>query len=540
MASCLGLYLENNIIKYAKVSKSNDALKVESFGIKFYENLEECIKQIVDETYSYKDTICINTSDEMFNKIEVFSLLSKKDIENIIKTEFEDICYQKDLNEKTYEKRYVLSNNDSNSEKIKVTHIAVPKTSILQRKNYFNNLKISAMFPIGVSIANLVQTEKKENNIIVNIEKNTTISTVTNNVVSDVNVLNIGSEKIIENINQKENSYSKAYEICKNTTIYTENDKDLQYEENEYLEDIMPTLFEIVSKVRELVENSIEKIDNIYITGTAAVINNIDIYFQDYLKDIHCEILKPNFISNAVKINIKDYIEVNSAISIALEGLNKNTNINFLKGETTKNFQELLKQDVRFSKPSEILQQFEDIIQKHSSVYNSFTYTVCLLAVSYILGTCIINNKLNKKGTLTDESIEQTNQKISQVQSYDRNFNDQITLYQNLISNIENLNNNNLENKRFKNTIPNLLNNIMAVIPAGVQLISIENTSDAHIVIIAKTLDTEQMAYFKTKIKTEEILKNVVSDTGTWIRTTNKKGRIVEDYLKVTIEGELP
>ena len=38
-------------------------------------------------------------------------------------------------------------------------------------------------------------------------------------LISDVNVLNIGSEKIIENINQKENSYSKAYEICKNTTI---------------------------------------------------------------------------------------------------------------------------------------------------------------------------------------------------------------------------------------------------------------------------------------------------------------------------------
>ena len=50
MASCLGLFLENNLIKYAKVSKSNDAIKVESFGIKFYEDVEECIKQIVEET----------------------------------------------------------------------------------------------------------------------------------------------------------------------------------------------------------------------------------------------------------------------------------------------------------------------------------------------------------------------------------------------------------------------------------------------------------------------------------------------------------
>ena len=32
MLSCLGLYIEPNIIKYAKVSKEKDTLKVESFG----------------------------------------------------------------------------------------------------------------------------------------------------------------------------------------------------------------------------------------------------------------------------------------------------------------------------------------------------------------------------------------------------------------------------------------------------------------------------------------------------------------------------
>lgn len=530
MASCLGLYIENNLIKYAKVSKNNDALKVESFGIKFYEDIEECIKQIVEETYSYKDAISVNVTDEMFNEFEVFSLLSKKDIESVIKTEFEDICYQKDLNEKAYEKRYVLSGDDGNTEKVKVTHIAVPKTTILQRKNYFNNFKISSMNPLGISIGNLVQTEKKENNIVVNIEKNTIISTVTNNTISNIKILNIGSGKILENISQKENSYSKAYEICKNTTIYTENDKDLQYEENEYLEDIMPTLFEIVSEVRNLVENSMEKIDNVYITGTAAVINNIDIYFQDYLKDIHCEILKPNFINNIAKINIRDYIEVNSAISIALEGLNKNSNINFLKGEKNKNFQDLLKQDVKFSKPSEVFQQVENAIQKYNAPFNIFVYTVCLLSITYFFGACIINSKLNNKNELAESSINETNKRISQVQTYNRNFNDQITLYQNLISNIENLNNSNSEDKRFKNTIPNLLNNIMAVIPTGVQLMSIENTSDTHIVIKAKTPEPEQMAYFKTKIKNEGILEKVVSDTGT----------MQGGSLTATIEGELP
>ena len=49
-------------------------------------------------------------------------------------------------------------------------------------------------------------------------------------------------------------------------------------------------------------------------------------------------------------------------------------------------------------------------------------------------------------------------------------------------------------------------------------------------VIKAKSKYYEQIAYFKTKLKTEEILENVVSDTG------SASG----GYLSVTIEGELP
>ena len=98
MASCLGLYIENNLIKYAKVSKNNEAIKVESFGIKFYENLQETINQIIEETYSFKSLISINASEEIYNKIEVFSMLNRKDIEGVIKTEFEDICSQRDFN----------------------------------------------------------------------------------------------------------------------------------------------------------------------------------------------------------------------------------------------------------------------------------------------------------------------------------------------------------------------------------------------------------------------------------------------------------
>ena len=67
MASCLGIYIENNLIKYAKVSKERDQIKVEAFGIKFYDNLDQTISQIVEETYSYKTPIIVKLSEEIYN-----------------------------------------------------------------------------------------------------------------------------------------------------------------------------------------------------------------------------------------------------------------------------------------------------------------------------------------------------------------------------------------------------------------------------------------------------------------------------------------
>ena len=57
MTSCLGIFIEPNIIKYAKISKDHDNLRVESFGIKFYDKIGEAINQIISDTYSFKTPI---------------------------------------------------------------------------------------------------------------------------------------------------------------------------------------------------------------------------------------------------------------------------------------------------------------------------------------------------------------------------------------------------------------------------------------------------------------------------------------------------
>ena len=86
------------------------------------------------------------------------------------------------------------------------------------------------------------------------------------------------------------------------------------------------------------------------------------------------------------------------------------------------------------------------------------------------------------------------------------------------------------DQNKTKNAIPNLLNQIMSIVPENVQLTSIENTSSTHVVINAQSNKYEQLGYLKAKIKTDVILTNVISTAG------QKDNNVVT----VKIEGDLP
>ena len=123
MSSCLGIYIESNVIKYAKVTKEREILKVESFGIKFYNKIGDTINQIISETFSFNIPISINLSEEIYNYFHMFSLLNKNDLKKAIDTEFESFCYDKKLNKNAFETRYALSNELDDRDKIRVIHV---------------------------------------------------------------------------------------------------------------------------------------------------------------------------------------------------------------------------------------------------------------------------------------------------------------------------------------------------------------------------------------------------------------------------------
>lgn len=551
MASCLGLYIESNVIKYAKVTKEREALKIESFGMKFYEKLGDAVKQIISETFSYKTPITVNLSEDMYNYFYMFSMLNKNDLKKAIETEFESYCYDKSVNKNAFEGRYALANTIDDKDKIKVIYVSANKAVITKNTQLTDDTKASNVTPIGTSIANVVSIKPKENILIVNIEEKTTITTIVNQKIYEVNKLEEGAGEILEKINIKENSFSKAYEICKNSTIYTMEGKELQDEENEYLDDIMPTLYKIAEQVKDYVTNTTIKFDKIYITGTMSAVNNIDLYFQEFFSTEKCEILKPYFVTENIKINIKDYIEVNSAIALALQGLGYGIkNMNFASPGLIGKLQELMKIEVGGSKnkkgtskaaskvTSKINFKFslDDLKRKLDATERWLLRAaggILILTLIYSGFSIYINNALSDKLAEVQEVEEYTRQQIAQAQDEKRKIDTLASTYQGMSDNLRRINKEIEDDLKSKDIIPNLLIQLQSIIPAGVQVTKIEqltNEPDSKKVkIVAQAQKYEQLGYFKAKMKEDNILRDVVSTEPTPNGT----------YLSIEIEGDL-
>ena len=545
MPSCLGLYIENNLIKYAKVTKEHDLIKVDSFGVKFYDNIGDSINQIVSETFSYKTPISINLSEEMYQYFYFFNLLNKNDLKKAIETEFDSYCYDKGYNRNALETRYALVPDMQNAEKIKAIYISTNKAEINRKLQELEGNNVTQILPLPMCISNIMEVKEKENVIIVNMEDKTTITTIINQNIYSVDRIEAGTDTILNSISEKENSYAKAYEICKNTTIYTMEGKELlQEEENLYLEDIMPTLYSIVQKVKEFTETSLNRIDKIYITGTGCIINNVDLYFQEYFPSIKCEILKPYFINNNIKINIKDYIEVNSAIALAMQGIGYGIkNLNFKKPSLADQLPDWMKIEIGSKKSKKVesnklnkkINFALDLKGQLDNTEKWLLRTIMGLVsfiIIYIAITTFLKVQTNNKLLEVDDVRNDTSKQIELASQDIQTLNNKASNYEKMTESLKNYSDEVATNLKVKNVIPMLLTRIMNVIPEGVTITAIENTSESHIIINAQSADYDLLGFFKGSLIVEGILSpsTVVSTSG-----------VKQDGLvKIVIEGDMP
>ena len=536
MASCLGLYIESNIIKYAKVTKEREVLKVDSFGVKFYDKLGPAINQIVSETYSFKTPISINLSEEVYQYFYFFSLLNKKDLDKAVETEFESYCTEKGYNRNALETRFALVPDLEDTEKIKAIYVSVNKAEISKKMQDLSGNYVANIVPLPMCISNIVEVKERENIAIVNLEDRTTVTTIIKGQIYNITRIEEGMGGILSNISLRENSYSKAYEICKNTTIYTADTTDLQMDENDYLEEMMPTLYNVVQKVREVVDSSVNKIDKIYLTGTGIIINNLDLYFQEYFSNIRCEILKPYFIPENLRLNIKDYIEANSAMALAMQGLGYGLKtINFKKQKIGDKLPEGLKLPKINSDGKDKLSLNTDWKEKLDVVEKGLVRTAaaCLMfLIVYSAGTIVLNNGLNIKSKEADDVKEDTVKQINLVSADIKALNNKTSDYEQVTKNLKSYSEKSESDLKAKNAIPLLLASIQKYIPKGVTVTSIENTTGSHVVINVQSEDYDLLGFFKGTLGANEVLRpsSIISTNGV------KQNGVV----KVVIEGDLP
>ena len=536
MQKCLGIYIENNLIKYAKVSKERDKTTVESFGIRFFQNLSEELKKVVEETYSFNTPISINLANEKYLYFDIFALLNKRDVERTVQTEFENFCEEKKYNRNAFEMKYALMPNKDDAEKIRALNVFINTIELNSQMEPLEKFRLTKVMPISIAIGNIARLNKKENQLIVNMEETTTVTTIYENQIYNVDTIEIGSKEVLESINKLENSYSKAYEICKNTTIYTAESEDLG-EEQPYLQYIMPTVFKIAEEVQNIVKNQTGKIHTIYLTGTLASINNIDLYFQEFFPDIDCKILKPNLIDETVtKINIKEYVEVNSAIALATAGLDEGIQeLNFRKAKTGDKLAKLLTvelpngKEIKLGKGN-ISTDLSGKLDAGEAWMVRAIAAILLIIIIYCVFSKLLSNMMIEKENEINNLIASEKMQISNIETDITSLDSKSEKYEKLIAELKRAHEKISDIAARRNSIPNLLNQIMYRIPEQVQVISIKNSRDKIIEINATSNDYDQLGYFISVIKTQKILKNVVSSSG--VKS--------DGMITVTIEGELP
>ena len=316
MASALGIFIDRNIIKYAKLDGTKDKLKVESYGMKYGENHKELLNQIIEETNSSKNNVVINATEIHYEETSIFSMLKKKDYDKAVEVAYEEIIEKQKMRPELLEYGYILSKNPADSEKLHVLLGIQEKVAMETRANLFGqNVMLYSQMPIGISISNVYGSPLPA--LIVNIEEETYITEVYDSEPVKVTRIPTGTRNIINTINSEENSISKSYEVLRNMVLPTDDMDQISFEGNEYAPIIVSEIMKIVSEIKSVMKKRPGIYKKIYISGTGATISNL----EKLIDDVECDILRPAGIEGQKKVAVKEYVDVNSAIALACEAL---------------------------------------------------------------------------------------------------------------------------------------------------------------------------------------------------------------------------
>ena len=533
MQSSLGIFVGERVIKYAKISKEkNNNFKLDAHGVVFPEgDITDEINKIVIETASTRVPISIKVENEQYSHFDVFGLLDEKALRSAAQSEFEIFCDENDMAYDELASRFYIYSGKEGEERRKVLYVSTNEKKLNEQMKKYAVGDLKCVMPLPLSVMNLLEISSSDRIAIVNIEESTDITIISDGEIFDVQKLDIGLGAILDRINETENSMSESYTAYKNAII-SNKDIPVEGDENPYVGDIMPILNRIAKDVKSVLDGLLYSVDKVYLTGSGALLNNIDIYFQEILPNVKCEILKPFLAeSGSLKVSMTDYVEASSPMSLALSqlGVGMFKDLNFRgkvkiaaaqKAKVSGGGKGIASTQVDLGGP---LDASEKMLLRGIAC-------VLVAIISYMGYNIALNREITQKNEEYTLAEKKMNQEMERMDADITVLTGKATQYKQLTESLQEMSRKDVEGEEEKRLkIPDLLWNIMNCIPERANIVSIENDENNHMIINVESMEYDAIGYFKSQLMFEEILTNVKSTAGIKI----------DGFIQVTIEGDL-
>lgn len=532
MGACLGVYIGEKIIKYAKLEQDSKTNKISlsSYGTKYVSgNSDAEIADIIAQTGSANSALSVSLKGSYLIETEILKQLKSYDVESVVELEVSDSAVQKGLNDKLLEHRYALVDSSVSPSNVHALIEVANRTDVDKYINNENFKKLEGLYPIEYVLNKI--TTKQEDYVLVNVDEETSLIFVSNNMPVAIKKLDINMKSILDELAVQEGSYARACDLCRTINVLSDERLDSKLEAI-----IEPVVQDLLNRVKNEIEESNFKPNRIVINGLINLFINIEMLFEQFL-GIDAEKLKPSFLNlDEATVNISEVIESNEAIALANEGLKNNIkSMNFAKGFVVDNKPKLdfnLKElfSKKDGKNVTVLPNID--VKKVEKVLLFANLTAASLLVGYGTFSAIYNNSMNNLAASIEENIatikDETGKVNNDISHINKNrdkyneYNDYITTTVQKIR----------EGKIGKYTtynVANFMQKIAKYIPTNVQLESIASNDNKTVTIVAKSKSYAELGYFVAQLKLKGILENV--STG-----TVEHGK----YITVTIGGDLP
>lgn len=515
MASCLGIYLDNNIVKYAKLSLDNGkTVNVQKYGLKFTgDNHDQVISQIILETESQNIPVVLNPIDDLYYTSYVYEQVKNNSyVSDIMKLEFEAWCEKNAKSPDKYSYVYFLSDyKNSENRRMALLNITL-KDSINSEIRMVNSL--SQIMPAKPIVKRIV-SDDEENYILINIDTKLSITVVINKKIVEFKVYDFGMKQVLDDFTRNLGSYEKAFQACKQINVYTEgestNDPNLE-------QIIEPILQQILKECQVEVNKYAGSISKVFLTGVGTSFTNVDLLFSQFL-DTKASIIKPFFIKDVTDVRyVSEIIEVTEAIVLAYEYLNPQFNeIRYLtsakkiNSKVNKMFAAHTKiiKPKKSKEPKEVKEpQIEDETVNKIG-YAAIATAVILIAyvVFGVVYSFSINRMVRNMEVKKQNIVSETANVNSDIDYVNKNMKE----YKDINDEVENIKNKIEKNEIGKFStynVASLLQNIIRIIPQNVRLINITSNDNKNITITASSDEYEYLGYFFAQLKLEGVINN--------------------------------